>query len=146
MGYNPRKRQEMAEITNFVGASRVVYRGHRASKSARVRKSWAITHENGQKWRNHEFCRYLYSHVPGAIRHRKPPWTRESWVITQENGLKCPKSRVLPTSLESCTGGHKNPRKQLEMAKITSFIDATRVVYSGSQGIKNLMGSKNRGL
>ena len=27
MGYNPRKRQEMAEITSFIDASRVVYRG-----------------------------------------------------------------------------------------------------------------------
>ena len=27
MGYNPRKRPEMAEITNFADASRVVYQG-----------------------------------------------------------------------------------------------------------------------
>ena len=33
----------MAEITSFVDASRVVYRG------SQTQKSWAITHENNQK-------------------------------------------------------------------------------------------------
>ena len=35
VGNNPRKRQEMAEITSFVDAARVMYEGHRASRSAR---------------------------------------------------------------------------------------------------------------
>ena len=35
MGYNPRKRPKMAENTSFADASKVVYRGHRASKSSR---------------------------------------------------------------------------------------------------------------
>ena len=32
VGYNPQKRLEMLEITNFTNAARVVYRGHKASK------------------------------------------------------------------------------------------------------------------
>ena len=56
--------------------------------------------------------------------------------------------------LESCVGGHRasksskdrNPRKWPEMLKITSFVDAARVVCQGSQGIKTLPGSENRGL
>ena len=35
VGNNPRKQEEMAEITSFADASRVVYRRYRASKSAR---------------------------------------------------------------------------------------------------------------
>ena len=55
--------------------------------------------------------------------------------------------------LESCTVGQKaskiswdpklvsyNPRKRPEMAEITSFADAARVVYQGPQGIENLQG------
>ena len=62
-------------------------------------------------------------------------------------------------SLESCTGGHgaskssrdpKNvdysPRKRPEMREITSFDDAARVMYRGSQGIEILPGPENRGL
>ena len=39
-----------------------------------------------------------------------------------------------------------NPRKRPEMAEITSFLDASRVVYQGSQGIEILPGPENRGL
>ena len=35
-----------------------------------------------------------------------------------------------------------NPRKRLEMAGTTSFADASRVVYRGSQGIEILPGPK----
>ena len=55
--------------------------------------------------------------------------------------------------LESCTGGHKaskssrdpkivdySPRKRREMPEITSFDDAARVVYRGSQGNEILPG------
>ena len=35
-----------------------------------------------------------------------------------------------------------NPREQPEMAKITSFVDASRVVYHGSQCIEILSGLK----
>ena len=61
--------------------------------------------------------------------------------------------------LESCTGGQKaskiswdpklvsyNPRKRPEMAEITSFVDVTRLVYRGSQGIEILPGLENHGL
>ena len=61
--------------------------------------------------------------------------------------------------LESCTGGHGAskssrepktveciPGKWPEMPKITSFNDATRVMYRGSRGIEILSGPKNRGL
>ena len=118
VGYNPRKWLEMAEITSFVYAARVVHGNHRASKYSGTRKSWVITHENGQKWpksrvvpmplesctgghrasqssrvpkivgyiprkrqkngRNHEFCRFPYSHVLGVRGHRNPPGTRKS--------------------------------------------------------------------
>ena len=39
-----------------------------------------------------------------------------------------------------------DPRKRPEMAEITSFADAARVVYRGSQGIIILLGPENRGL
>ena len=61
--------------------------------------------------------------------------------------------------VESCTGGHGaskssrdtktvdySPRKRPEMCEITSFDDAARVVYRGSEGIEILPGPKNRGL
>ena len=61
--------------------------------------------------------------------------------------------------LESCTGSHGaskssrepktvdySPRNRPEMPEITSFDDAARVVYRGSQGIEILPGPKNRGL
>ena len=35
-----------------------------------------------------------------------------------------------------------NPRKRSEMAEITGFIDASRVLYGGPQGIKILPGFK----
>ena len=45
--------------------------------------------------------------------------------------------------LESCTGGHGasksvdySPQKRPEMLEITSFDDAARVVFQGSQGIE----------
>ena len=57
--------------------------------------------------------------------------------------------------LESCTGGHGasksswdpktvdySPGKRPEMPEITSFHDATRVVYRGSRGIDILPGPK----
>ena len=91
----------------------------------------------------------------GVIGHQTPPGTRKSWVITHKNGQKFSKSRVLRTPLESCTRGHKvskfsrdpkivgyNPRKRTEMAEITNFVDASRVVYGGSQGIEILLGPK----
>ena len=91
----------------------------------------------------------------GVTEHRNPPGIQKSWFITHENGQKCSKSRVLPTPLESCTRGHKaskfsedpkivgyNPRKRPEMAEITSFVDASRVVYRVSQCIEILPGLK----
>ena len=39
-----------------------------------------------------------------------------------------------------------NSQKRPEMLEITSFADAARVVYQGSQGIENLQGCENRGL
>ena len=119
VGYNTRKRPEMTEITNFADDSRVVYRESQGIEIL--------------------------------------PW-RKSWVITQENGEKCSKSRVLPTPLESCTSGHKasksswdpkilgyNQRKRLEMAEITSFVDASRVMYWGSQSIEICQRPKSQG-
>ena len=38
MGYSPRKRPKMTENTTFVDRSRVVYRGHRSSKSSQDSK------------------------------------------------------------------------------------------------------------
>ena len=38
MGYNPRKRPEIAKNTSFADPARVVYTGHRASKSSQDSK------------------------------------------------------------------------------------------------------------
>ena len=102
----------MLEITSFAAAARVVYWGSQ-----------------------------------GIEIHPEP----KIGVITHENGLKCSKSRVLPTPLESCTGGHRvskssrdpkivgyNPQTRQEMLEITSFADASRVVYQTSQSIEIL--------
>ena len=61
--------------------------------------------------------------------------------------------------LESCNEGHEaskssrdpknvdySPRKRPEMLEITSFDEAARVMYQGSQGIEILSGPKKRGL
>jgi hypothetical protein len=61
--------------------------------------------------------------------------------------------------LESRTMGHRaskhtrdlkivdyRPGKRPEMHEITSFDDAARVMYRGSQGIEILPGPQNRGL
>ena len=39
-----------------------------------------------------------------------------------------------------------DPRNRPEMAEVTSFFDASRVVYRGSQGIEILPGLENHGL
>ena len=39
-----------------------------------------------------------------------------------------------------------NPRKRLEMAEISSFVDVARVVCRRSQGVKIHPGSENHGL
>ena len=44
-----RKRPELLEITSFDDAARVVCRGSQGIKILQGRKSWVMTHENGQK-------------------------------------------------------------------------------------------------
>ena len=107
MGYIQRKRPEMAENTRFVDPARVVYRGwitgHRNSLG--TRKSWVITHENGQKW----------------PKTRVLPVPRESCT----GGHRASKSSRDPKIV-----GY-NQRKRPEMADNTSFADLSRVVYRG---------------
>ena len=55
-------------------------------------------------------------------------------------GHKASKSSREPKNMDY------SPRKRPEMLEITSFDDAARFVYRGSQGIEILPGSKNRGL
>ena len=115
--YSALKRPEMPEITSFDDAARAMYRGSQAIEILSDLKT------------------------------------------VDYNSQKCPKSRVLTVQLESCTGGHRaskfsqdektmdySPRKRPEMPKITSFDDATGVVYRWSQGIGILPGPENRGL
>jgi len=122
--YSPRKRPEMPEITTFDDAPRVVYRGSRGIKILSGPEPWTYS-------------------------PRKRPEMPE---ITSF-GEKCPKSRVLTITLESCTGGHgaskssRDPktvdysrRKRPKMAEITSFDDNARVAYRGSRGIEILPG------
>ena len=87
------------------------------------------------------------------------PGLENQGLLAHENGQKWPITRVLPISLESCTGGHRaskfsrdpkimgyNPRKLPEITKNTSFVDPSRVVYQVSQGIEILPGPENYGL
>ena len=129
----------MLEITSFLDASRVVYRGsqgieilsgsenrgssplescvggHRASKSSQDR--------NPRKWPE---IFEITSFVDAA-----------RVVYQGSQGIKIlPRPKIV---------GY-NPRKQPEMLKITSFDDAARVVYRGSQGIEILSGLENHGL
>ena len=110
----------MAEITSFADPVRVVYRG---SQGIEI--------------------------LPGLENHGLNPRNFQKW----------PKTRVLPMPLKSCTGGHMaskssrnpkimgyNPRKRPEMAENTSFADASKVVYRGSQGIEILPELENHGL
>ena len=150
----------MAEITSFSDPSRVVYLGHRASKSPRDSKIMCYNPrkrpEMAELTSFADAARVVYR---GVTRHHNPLGTRKSWVITHENGQNWPKSRLLPIQLESFTEGHRawkssqdpkimgyNPRKRQEMAKKMSFVDASRFVYRGSQGIEILPGPKKRGL
>ena len=82
------KTAKMAEITSFVDASIVVYRGHSASKSSRDHKSWVITHENVKNGRNHEFYRCLDIRVSGVTLHRNTPRTTNRG-LTHENAKNC---------------------------------------------------------
>ena len=101
MGYNPRKRPEKAENMRFADPSRVVYRG---SQGIEILLDSKIMGYNPRKRpeiaENASFTdlsRVVYQGVTG---HRNPPGTRKSWVITRENDQKCPKTQVLPISLE----------------------------------------------
>ena len=121
MGYNPRKRPEMAEITSFADPARVVYQGSQGIEILPGLGNHGLEptkiSKNGRK---HEFCRCLYSRVPGG--HRASKSSRDPKIM-----------------------GY-NPRKRPEMAKNTSFTDASRFVYRGAQGIKILPGPENRGV
>ena len=63
-----------------------------------------------------------------------------------------PKSVDLTMPLESSKSSRDpktvdySPRKRPEMTEISSFGDAARVVYGGSQGIEILPGPENHGL
>ena len=150
----------MPEITSFDDVSRVVYRGSWGVEILLGQKKlWTIAHENGQKCLKSRVFTMPLSRVTGVMGRRNPPRTQEPWTIAHEDGQKCPKSRVLTMPLESCTGGHGasksyrgpktmdySPRKQPESPEITSFDDASRVVYWGSRGIEILPGPNNSGL
>ena len=121
MGYNPRKRPEIAENTSFADLSRVIYRGvtgHRYPPG--IQKSWVITHEHGQKWPKTRVLPILLESCTGG--HRAWKSSRDSKIM-----------------------GY-NPRKRPEMAEITSFADPSRVVYRGPHGIEILPGRENHGL
>ena len=101
MGYNPRKRPEMAENTSFADLSRVVYQG---SQGIEIFPDSKIIGYNPPKRpeiaENMSFAdlsRVVYQRVTG---YRNPPGTQKSWVITHENDQKWPKTQVLPISLE----------------------------------------------
>ena len=120
VGYNPRKRQEMAEITSLVDACKVVYRG---SQGIEI--------------------------LPGPEnRGLSPTKTARNCEITSfidvlelcTRGHKASKAPRDPKIV-----GY-NPRKWPEMAEIASFADDARVMYRGSQGIETLPKSENRGL
>ena len=107
MRYNPRKQPEMAELTSFADAARVVYRGHKASKYPRDSK---IMGYNPRK--RPEIAEITSFADPSRVvylGHRASKSPRDSKImrIAHENDQKWPKSRVLPMSLVSCTGGHK---------------------------------------
>ena len=59
---------------------------------------------------------------------------------------KFPKDNKLPETTRDPKLVGYNPLKRLEIAKITSLVDASRVMYRGSQGIEILPGPENRGL
>ena len=64
MGYNPRKRLEMAENTSFADPARVVYRGSHGIKfRPGLEKHGLKPTKTTRNCRKHEFCRSLQSHV-----------------------------------------------------------------------------------
>ena len=108
----------MAKNASSVDPARIVYRGHRASKSSPDSKIMGyITHENGQNW----------------PKSRLLPIQLESCIA----GHRASKSSRDPKIM-----GY-NPRNLLEMAKNTSFADPARVVYRESHGFKFRPGLKN---
>ena len=89
MGYNPRKRLEMAENTSFADPARVVYRGSHSIKfRPGLEKHGLKPTKTTRICRKHKFSRSVKSRVPGVTGHRNPPGTRKSWVITHENRKK----------------------------------------------------------
>ena len=120
MGYNPRKRLEMADNTSFSDPSRVVYRGVTGHRNPpETRKSWVITHENGQNW----------------PKSRLLPIPLESCTSGH---------RAVKSSRDSKIMGY-NPRKRPEMDKNTTFADPARVVYTGHRASKSSQDSKIMG-
>ena len=113
VGHKPRKQQKWPKSRVLPMPRYSCNGGHSTSKSSQDHKSWVITHENGKNGRNHEFCRCLDIRVSGITGHRNPP-------ETTKHGLK--------------------PMKTAKMVEVTSFSDASIVVYRGSQCIEILPG------
>ena len=112
VGYNPRKWLEMFEIASFVVAARVVQGNRRASKYSGTRKSWVITHENGQKWPKSRVVPMPLESCTGG--HRASKSSRVPKIVgyiprkRQKNGqnhefCRFPYSHVLGVR------GHRNP-------------------------------------
>ena len=146
--YSPRKRPEMPKITSFDDAARVMYGGHRASKSSRDPK--VVDYSLRKRPEMSEIMSFDDALACTVTGHRNPPGTQKPWTIAHENGQKCPKSRVLMTPLESCTGGHRasksnrdpktvdySPRKRPEMPEIKSFDDALESCTGGHGASKS---------
>ena len=117
VGYNPRKRPEMLEITSFDNAARVVCRG---SQGIKILSGQKIVGYNPRKW----------------------PEMLESTSFVDAARVVCRGHKASKPSRDPKIVGY-NPRKRPEMLEITSFDGAARVLCRGSQGIKILPGPKS---
>src|SRR3954468_10407928 len=88
-----------------------MYRVSQATQIApKLRKLWAIAHENAIKRENDEFLVIPLKHVSGLTSHANRPGTRKIWAIAHENGHKTQKLWVFGPNSQTCIGSIK-PRK-----------------------------------
>src|SRR3954466_16397333 len=82
-----------------------MYRVSQATQIApKLRKLWAIAHENAIKRENDEFLVITLKHVSGLTSHANRLGTPKLWAIALENGHKRENYEVLVLTLKHVSG------------------------------------------
>ena len=124
--------------------------GYNPRNPPRTRKSWVITHENGQK---RSKSRVLLISLESCTWGHRVSKSSLDPKIMGYNPRKHPKMAQMASFANATRVVYRdskimgyNPRKRPKIVENTSFSDASKVVYRGSQGIEILPRRKNHGL